>query len=96
MPNAEIQLTYDVDALDKTWAIRFKQAIFEAVNCIRDQNRMRSLRRLWRMASLTPNYFYLQESLDKAIESNLAPIYFLHARKPIRPLFLQLMDQLTI
>lgn len=92
LPDAEIQLTYDVDALDKTWAIRLKQAIFEAVNCIRDTNRMGSLRRLWRIASLTPNYFYLQESLDQAIESKLAPIYFLHARKPSRPLFLHLMD----
>lgn len=46
LPRAEIIVTHDVDAVEKTWAIRFKQSAFHAFNSARSLLRGQPLRAL--------------------------------------------------
>lgn len=98
LPKAEILLTHDVDALDKTWPIRLKQTAFEAFNVLRFMLQAKpgaawkALKAGARMLLRTPRYDHLGAMADMVAAHGLRSRFHLHMRRPRRSWRLWLMD----
>lgn len=98
LPKAEIIITHDVDALDKTWPIRLKQTAFETFNCLRFllagkfAHACGALARGLRMLFTTPRYYHLDTIADMVKAAGLRSIFHLHVRHPKRSAKHWLMD----
>ena len=90
IPKATIRLEHDVDALDKTLQIRFKQSLFELYCLLKkvihfDWSGVKtSIKQCYRMIFASPTYFHLNTTAEMAIQRGITATYYIHARKKWR------------
>lgn len=85
LPDAEITLTHDVDAIDKTPAIRFKQSVFHCINAARAIARAkptaagRKLAKACDFAFGSADYWRLDEIIELEQQAGLQSVFHLYA-----------------
>lgn len=85
-----IHVGHDVDALDKTLAIRLKQSAFEAFNAVRSAvggdviAAKIFLNRLFKMAFCTPDYYHLDKFLEFGERYQYQPEFYLYVHPQTR------------
>lgn len=86
IPPARLVLTHDVDALDKTGAIRLKQSVFNGFNVLRATLAgnltlaRASLADTTRMALMSLSYDKLEETAALALQRGLRATFHIHSR----------------
>ncbi|WP_259781265.1 polysaccharide deacetylase family protein [Aestuariispira ectoiniformans] len=81
----KVNIGHDVDALDKTLAIRLKQSAFEVFNTVRMVVRgeavgvKASLKNLFRMACYTPDYYQLEKLVEYSERYQYRPTFYVYA-----------------
>jgi hypothetical protein len=85
LPDAEIILTHDVDAIDKTSAIRFKQSVFHCINAARAMAHVkptaaaRKLAKACSFAFEAADYWRLEEIIRLEQRAGLRSVFHLYA-----------------
>ena len=98
LPDAEIRVTHDVDALDKTGPIRIKQSTFECFTMLRSllqgkpRHAVAAFTRALRMAFITPAYYQLDTMADLVAAHGLRSSFHLHVPPRQRSLKRWLMN----
>src|SRR5437773_4472548 len=87
LPAGSLALTHDVDALDKTGAIRLKQSLFALYNVLRLartgawSKAGTSAREAARVALTTPRYNWLEETARLAAQAGIRSTFHLYGRR---------------
>ena len=98
LPTPKVQLTFDVDAVKKTWPIRIKGGAFACFNTLKNlkaanwTNVRNFAKKAFRFFFLNCRYDFLQEITDQLEKLNLQACFHVYALPKKNRLFLWLMD----
>ncbi len=98
VPNAEILLTHDIDALSMTWSLRCKQTAFQCFNALRSllqgkpANAMARISAAFRFVTSSGDLWHIDDVAEMEKARQLTGYFFVYGRGGRRSMKLALID----